>query len=315
MKKCYSIAMACTLCVLFTVARLQAQDAGEYLRQASAHFEKKNVPKALTAINKAYQLDSTDLNIILLRGDIYYEAKNLDVALRMADKLIETNLNISYAYFRRGVIMLDLRRPEEALEDLNNALWLAHDSVKHYIYLSRGVAKRKLGDHKGSNDDFMLCYMHDSLNVETLNNLAIAADEIGEGEKTLYYLEKVIAINPKDAFALNNIGFKYQLMGNHKKAIEYFNKTLALLPNLAYTYNNRGFSKFKLGDYDGAMKDITRSLEMDTENSYAYKNKALVLIAQKKTGDACLAIDRALELHFTREFGPEVEELKATHCK
>jgi tetratricopeptide (TPR) repeat protein len=60
---------------------------------------------------------------------------------------------------------------------------------------------------------------------------------------------------------------------------------------------------------------VKRSLDISPTNAYAYRNLALVLQAMGQNDRACAAIEDALRLGFSKEYGNEMEELHRRLCR
>ena len=104
-------------------------------------------------------------------------------------------------------------------------------------------------------------------------------------------------------------------MGRYEEALVYFNKALELDKDEPLTLNNRGFTRYKLNNLAGALEDINKSIFLYTTNAYAYKNRALVYLALDKKEEACTDLQKARELQFEKQYGPEVNELIKKNCQ
>lgn len=61
--------------------------------------------------------------------------------------------NLGEAYVNRGAALINLDKPQEALQALNKAIDLGLDKV-HLAYYNRGLAKEKLSDATGAYEDY-----------------------------------------------------------------------------------------------------------------------------------------------------------------
>ena len=104
-------------------------------------------------------------------------------------------------------------------------------------------------------------------------------------------------------------------MGKYEEALQYFDKALQLEKEEPLTLNNRGFTRYKLNDLTGALEDINKSISLYPSNAFAYKNRALVYLAQENKAEACKDLNKAKELQFEKQFGPEVNELLKKNCQ
>jgi tetratricopeptide (TPR) repeat protein len=91
-------------------------------------------------------------------------------ALADTDLSIARVSNLGEAYVNRGAALLNLNRPQEALNDLNKAITIGLDKV-HLAYYNRGLAKEKLNDPRGAFADYKK-----ALDLDP--TFSIAADEL-----------------------------------------------------------------------------------------------------------------------------------------
>ncbi len=249
------------------------------------------------------------------KGNTLDKANQYQAAYETYTLLIELNPNNPIPYNQRALLLQNIQEFDLSIQDYTNALKLeSSDSLKLTLHLNRGVARVKTRDFQGGYDDYMKAYLYDSLNIVVLNNIARVSDEVGKGDQTLTYLNKIIAIDSTFIGAYGNIGFKYHEMGEYRKAISYFNKVLKMEPNEPLGYSNRSYNYYKLGEYDNALNDINNSIRLYPTNSYAFRIRGLIYLAQKDQNRACKDFTDALEFGFTRMYGEEVETLKKKHC-
>lgn len=291
------------------------QTKEDLYRQALAFSDEKAYDKALVQINRALRLDSTNLDYLLLKGNTLCSLKQFENALLAYTKMIALDPKSIIAYNQRGILLNSIREQDYAIHDFTTALrFETTDSVRLTLLVNRGAAEIGKRDFKAAYADFLEAYRIDSLNIAVLNNLATVCDEVGRGNETLSYLQRIIQIDPAFIGAYGNIGFKYQEMGDYKTAIRYFNKVLSLEPNEPLAFSNRAFNRYKLGDLDGALSDVNISIRLYPGNSYAYRTRALIQLARKQRTSACKDLNEALRLGFTQMYGEEVKELQFKNC-
>lgn len=179
-----------------------------------------------------------DYNILLNRANEYYRYSEYIRALSDVDKVLEyapendaeTRLQ---AFVLRAGIYNETKRPEKAIDDLNEAVKL--DPNSYAVVYQRANTNFVLGKYSDAKADFS--------KLERLNPRAIEA-YIG--------LARV-------AVKENNLG-----TANEKLA-----QAVTLDPNNAETYVRRASVRRLMGDHNGAVDDLILALSIDNKHSRA----------------------------------------------
>jgi len=74
-------------------------------------------------------------------------------AITDCDLSIARYPSLGEAFVNRGAALINLNKPQEALEALNKAIELGLDKV-HLAYYNRGLAREKLNDSSGAYNDY-----------------------------------------------------------------------------------------------------------------------------------------------------------------
>ena len=100
-------------------------------------------------------------------------------------------------------------------------------------------------------------------------------------DKALENYNKVIAINPDDAFIYISIGSIYESMGKYKDALTAYTKALDIFPEYKYNYFNIGNVQYQLKDYKNAINSYNSFLETYSGHAEARENLAASYLAVK----------------------------------
>lgn len=300
--------------ILFALPAI-SQTSEELVEQAGDAIDKGELKQALQLVNKAIEIDGKNAYAYSRRGEIYLQMRHLTEAFGDYDKAIRLDPENALMYNCRAIAYYTIQHPDEAIMDYNDAIKYAkNDSLKYMIMSNRGNSKAMMRDFRGAYDDYSAVLAFDSTSIAALTNIAAVCDEIGRGDETIGYLQRVIKLDPMFVGGYGNLGFKYSEMGRYEDAIKMFDKVIELSPEDALGYNNRGYARMMLNDLKGAMKDINYSLKKYPENSYAYRNRALLYLRKGKESLTCEDISKAISLGFTDMYGSEMIELKQKHC-
>jgi tetratricopeptide (TPR) repeat protein len=306
------------------------------------------IPFLFLVAHRASAQDS----LLIAQADTLFAHQDWKAARKIYDRIITDGDAPARAYHKRGVckdrlgadredVMADineaLRRDpryfkallfrarvyskilmfQRSIDDLNVAMECAPDTAGLVDCLTeRGTAYCDIRSFDPAIADFRRALELDSTAYAAYGRLANTLEEIGQREEALKMQIRYTELVPDDWTGYMNTGFYLGNMGRYAEALTWYDKAWehggATSPLI---WNNRGYAKYKLGDLKGALKDIRKSLELQSWNSYAYRNLALVHIAQGKKDDACTALEDAIKWGFTEQYGDEVKQLYATHCK
>ncbi len=75
-------------------------------------------------------------------------------------------------------------------------------------------------------------------------------------------LEKLLTLEPNDAFLLYGLAQEYAKLGEHAKAVEYFDRTLAADPDYVYAYFHKARSLEASDRIDDTRSCLTAGLEV-----------------------------------------------------
>jgi len=109
-------------------------------------------------------------------------------------------------------------------------------------------------------------------------NKGIALIERQELDQAILEFNKVIQLNPKNAYGYYNRAVVYGLKKQPQEAIADYNKIIEMYPNTAAkSYNNRGFiyySTYK--NFDQAISDYKNAIRVNTKYTLAYMNLGIL---------------------------------------
>jgi len=231
----------------------------EQHEQVGDGFVRRAKPEmALMHYNKAIELDETNLDARVKRGDLLVTEGLEEQALAEYNNVLEQDSDHAIAneaaggvYFRAGLFSESQMYLEKAVQ-LNPMLWRA------YNYL--GI----LMDREG-NYDQAATYFTRALELHQ-----------GNGTDEIY----------------NNLGVVHIARKDYGKAIESFRLALKSGGVSVRTYNNMGLALTRLGRLDEALE----SFKYAGGEAKAYNNLGYVLLTDNQPGKAVPYFEKALEI-------------------
>ena len=187
----------------------------------------------------------------------------------------------SPTFLHWGIALEELERWEAALEKLNQAVALASDKSHALFYLGSCYeqASRKLG-----RDEYF--------------------------DRAIETFQRLLAIEPNDAYALNYLGYMYADKGVRlTEAVELLEKAIAIEPDNSAFLDSIGWAYFRLGELAQAEHYLQQALEqMDEgdpeEQAVIFDHAGDIASALGKTGEARAHWQKVLEL------APDNEEVR-----
>jgi Flp pilus assembly protein TadD len=196
---------------------------------------------------------------------IFYSAKTYSQcgvwknSMTLWTNVINQYQKIPDAYYNRGYYLVQEKRYEEALKDINKTIEL--DPDYYQAYNIRGNILNGYNQHEQALDNF----------------------------------NKAIALKP-EASTYNNRGLVFRDLQRYQEAINDFNKAILLNPLFYEAFNDRGIVLSELKRFDEALNDFNKAINLDPENSTAYYNRGATEYNMGNKEIACTDFQQAANL-------------------
>ncbi len=228
-----------------------------YYRMSMCQYELDSYEEALNSINQALSLDSTVVSYNALKADIIYEMGDIQSAISEWDYVLTTQPDYEFGYYRRGWYKDISGDPEGALEDLSMSIVLDPDYTYSYmtranIYMKQNKTELAVADYK------KIIEIEDS--PEKYECIPYAFLGLGEKEKAIAAIERIILKDTTDAGNYYDAACLYSRMKDKANALKYLEKSLEL-----------GFRRFAHIEQDDDM-DFLRETNEFKELIMKYKS-------------------------------------------
>jgi predicted O-linked N-acetylglucosamine transferase (SPINDLY family) len=205
-------------------------------------------------------------------GLVLQELRRPDEALASYDKALALKPDYANAYSNRGLVLQDIKRLDEALASYDKALAIKPDYAD--AYSNRGNVLQELMrlDEALASYDKALAIKPDYAGAYF--NRGIVLQKLKRLDEALASYDKALAIKPDYADALSNRGMALNELKYHKEALASCDRAVALKPDYADALNNRGLVLHDLGDHVQALANFEKAIAADPGHRYAFGNMA-----------------------------------------
>ena len=209
----------------YTLANNKNMSEKVYQKISNCHYRLGNYEEALANINQALNMDSTDVNFIAQKANIYYENGDAKAAVAEWDKVLTMQPEYGFGYYRRGWFKELSGDLEGGLEDLSMAIVL--EPKEPYFYETRGDLYVKLGKRDLAEADFKkVIEIEDT--PEKYECIQYAYQGLGQYDKAREAMDMIIARDTTDYGNYYDAACLYSRMKDKDNALKYLGKALEL---------------------------------------------------------------------------------------
>lgn len=196
-----------------------------FQRISYCYYEDGNYDEALAQINLALNMDSTNLDNMAHRANIFYEMGDTKKAISEWDHVLAIQPEYAFGYYRRGWYKELSGDLEGAIEDLSMAIVLQPDFS--YAIFNRGDVYSQQGKKELAEADYRKVIELENT-PEKYDCVHYAYQSLGMNDKAIEAMDSIIARDKDRAGNYYDAACLYARMGNKQKALEYLEKSLEL---------------------------------------------------------------------------------------
>ena len=251
-----------------------------YRHIAMCHTELGNYAQALDNINRALNIDSTDISNKIYKADIDYELGNVELAITEWDEILNECPDYAWGYYRRGWYKEFIEDYDGAIEDLSMSIVL--DPSYIYAYFARGDVYMKQGKQDLAKADYRKVIEFGSSQDED-DCIFYVYQALGQNDKAIEALNAAIARDTTDAGTYYDAACLYSRMKDKANAMKYMEKTLEL--------GHLRFAHFELDDDLDFIRDseeykqLIEKYQSQQEQSQESQSDEPIVSSEIKTGE------------------------------
>ena len=218
------------------IVKYPERDARPYACRGIFYRAEQDNDKALADFNMALALDPDDSEIMLMRGNVFFDQGKDESAYRDYLKVLKIKMENALALGNLGAIFVRRNQPDSAV-----------------YYLTRSVQM-------------------DSTVAVTFANRAVAYGRVGKIGESIADFKRYLVLNPGDERVCMSIAMAYQQSGQYLQSLEWFDKAIVQKPGFGSYYFYRSQSYKMLGNKDKALADAIKARDLGVQVPANYLN-------------------------------------------
>jgi tetratricopeptide (TPR) repeat protein len=267
------------------------------IRRADLMIASHKYREALSLLDHAAMLDSSDINVYILRTDAYLALDKQEKAVEILEQALEifSGEERITLLFELADVYDDYQEFEKVFDCLQLILEQEPNNEEALYKICFWT------DFTGRNEESIKLHQRiiDEFPYNDLAwfNLAAAYQGIKLYEKALDAYQYAIVINEKFDYAYRNMGDAYIRLKKYKEAIEVLQKVLELTKPEALIYEALGFCYDKLNNNGQARFNYRKASHISPEDSKLYYKIACTYFNEGQWESAAKQLDAALKIN------------------
>lgn len=255
-------------------------DAQAFVARANEYIARNNIRYAAADARAAYELDSTNPNVLLLWGDVHYFQNKTRVSRDAWQECIKQSPDNVDCRLKLAELYLAIQNYRESTILVNEVLDIDPNNAVAFFIKATNV-RDLTGDTAVSLRYAQQAIENDPDYFAALDYAAVMCGElknpIGEG-----YFQRLIELDPDNSATFYKKGMFHLAFDDYNKAIQAFTKATQLRPTDAESYFNLGFIHLELGLNREAVAYFNESIQARQINHRAYYGRGFTY---EKMGD------------------------------
>ncbi|MDY6897599.1 MAG: tetratricopeptide repeat protein [Cyanobacteriota bacterium] len=221
-------------------------------------------------------------------------AGNLEAAVELYEKAIQTKPDVHEYWFNRGLTLFHLEDFEGAIASYDKAIEIKSDFYKGWY--NRGRALGELGFLEEAIFSFNTALEIRPTYQEAWSSNGLALLKLGRFEEAIFSYDKSLELEPLDAENWYYRGVTLSSNGQYDLAIDSYDKALEIEPFLHDAWIDRGVAQGQLGEWAQAIISWDKALEVRPDFYLTWFNRAVAFDNLGRRKEAVTSYDKALEI-------------------
>jgi len=262
--------------------------------EATQAYQAKDLERAVALYDRVIALQPDHAEALYKRGNALKDLGQLPAALACYDAAVKHRPDFGYAWCNRGFVQQSLGLREAALASFDEAVRLNPDDLVAHV--NRGSLLQSLSRWQEAlvSHDRVL-----ALNPQLFQTWLFRGNvlrELRQPEGALASFRKALELKPDYAEAHYNCGVSLELLGQPQAALDSYDRAVASFPQFHQAHYNRAGLLKAEGRLQEALEAYDRALAVKADYAETYSNRGAVLHELERWDEALASFDRALAL-------------------
>jgi len=233
------------------------------LRQGLALHQQGNLADAERIYGEVLRQQSNHFDALHLLGVIALQTRRTERAVELITKAIGLDEKVATAHSNLGSALHDLKRPAEALASYDKAIALKPDYAEAHYNRGNALSGLKRSEDALATYDRAIALKPDY--AEAHSNRSVTLQDLKRPADALASCDRAIALKPDYAEAYYNRGNALSDLKRPEEALASWDKAIALKPDYAEAYYNRGSAFARLRRHDKAFAAYDKALALNSD--------------------------------------------------
>ncbi|MDQ6761274.1 MAG: tetratricopeptide repeat protein [Bacteroidota bacterium] len=261
--------------------------------------ESDDIPSAVEAVNFAVEQFPYSASLLIKKADLLIATRRYREALSILEKaelLDSTDINL---YILKTDAHLALDNHQRAAEILEKAIHVFEGVEKTELLFELADVYDDYEDFDKVFNCLNLILEQDNTNEEALYKICFWTDYTGRNEESITLHKKIIDEFPYTQLAWFNLGAAYQGLKLYEKSIDAYQYAIAIDEKFDYAYRNMGDAYLRLHKYREAIEVLQKVLELSMPEEVIYEALGHCYEKLKNPAQARLHYRKASHLNST----------------
>ena len=233
--------------------------------------EKEDNANALEAATLSVEQFPYSSALFLKKADILIGIRKYKEALLLLEQAELLDRNDINLYILKTDVYLALDQQQKAVEILEEGLVLFSGEERIDLLFELADVYDDYEDFEKVFDCLQIILEQDPANEEALYKICFWTDFTGRNEESIRLHLKIIDIQPYNELAWFNLASSYQGLKLYEKAVDAYLYAIAIDDKFDYAYRNLGDAYIRLRKYKDAIEALSRVLELSKPEEVIYE--------------------------------------------